>query len=333
MESDPSLPYLPLDDICHLWELSKVEQFLDKFERLAVYRDLFDHSHPWNHRLPLHILSFTEREQMEELLEHLPDDISTLRKLYAELDRSFPQPDLIPEKNAALVQLYIDINTAISQPATLADIEALRFSRASTERLWETLEKMRENASGIRSMHLARGWSIGTNSNKLIKHQAAYQSLSDSPIRYFSYSYQSARWYLNKLLAPKHQKINADINRVIGKELKHFKRIRKLYSVYYANPFMEDFPLLDSQKEKWDWIKRKEYHFKAFRRITSKALPSALQPSFLHKKLDMAHWYSVMKTISQLSTFTQLLAHILTRMAGVFPSSPNRTIAPPRKGV
>jgi len=315
---DSQLDPLPLAELPRQWNRDQLEALCQKLQEVLDYKEFFEPGYAWHNRLSFKRFGLNEREQLRTLLMGLPEQMQQLKQQYDGLTDRLNTRLLEPQLNQERIQAFRQADSWLQKHQAREDFEALAGERLKPEKVLLDLDEWRETLARLDTrIYLDDGhWRLYES---LYRHTTNYKNLKDKPLRILNLNWHQARWFLKKILQEKGKELDDTHFAQVRREVRTYRRLHQQYAKVHENRFYEDFPLLGTQQEKWDWLKRKQEHARAFTEVKEISYFRKIRPKFTHGSFDQAKWQQSMKAIGELDAFTEALQGNLDKWRAWLP--------------
>ncbi len=296
--SEKENPFYIARNIASLFTYKEIRELKLKFQEVLLYKHLFDKTHPWISRYPLHEKSEQDRREIAEFLEERLPEI--LRRL-GEIRRTLPE--VFQEDFKKELFRKIDLTERVLEIPNLEKVLAEDLEQL--KRQTEFLEKKYYGVRMINSVNPenpAEWKPIAETLNTL-------QTLNDSFFKIFKPVYHKSRNYLKKV---------AESRKVpqttLEYEVLSLREFEKLLSEYRGKPLFQDIPrefpvgnLEEYIEHKWYLLDLLEQFFKEFgkTRTNVEEIRNLLQTLRQKKALQEEH-DALMRELEEVFTEVQI---------------------------
>ena len=301
---------LPVESFAQQATIAELQELQDLLPLLAPYKEFFQSIYPWYFRLPLHEADWNYRREMEDKIAAIPKQLRQLHQGYSQLQEDWegwPITDI--QKNQEVISAYELADESLSHPAIRKGIEEILID-PNPYTLEETLSKFEQCLGQLDSCTLLDEghWRIY---GSLRKHIQAYDSQKEQKLRIFSLSFQRARWFLKKLLSASQVELNEVSFSQVKAEGEKFKALHSLFAREHEREFLGDFPLLNTRKEKYEWVEKKKDQLHRGKHIQQLPESDSLhRPRLKMGNIDEQGWAKSRALIQGLKAYTQELENI-----------------------
>ena len=307
LHTDRNSPLLPIENFAMRATRAELSELQDLLPLLAPYKDFFLPQYPWFHRKPLQDADWTQRQEIDRKLTHISIQLSYLHKTYESLRKSWKRIALTNiEENESLIRAYTEVDTDLSQAEMRKGLEEMLIDPQRAQ-LGETLEQFEDHVQQLDACHyLDEGhWRIF---GSLKKHIGAYEALKEQRYRFFSLPFQRARWFVRKLLSESQVELNEASFAQLKSDGEKFFALHSLYATEHEREFLGDFPLLNSQSDKYTWLEKKKAQWELWKKIQILVEDEAVKkPRLRGGKIDMDDWQKGIAELMELQGYTQAL--------------------------
>ncbi|MCI4671131.1 MAG: AAA domain-containing protein [Bacteroidia bacterium] len=320
LKADKEAAILPIKEFAEHSGREQLLSFCEKVQTLLDYQDLLDPAHPWAQRLSFRRYQSGDRDGILLRLQGLGGQINMVNGQYSKFSEAFGKDILDPEQNKNRILHFKEWDSRLKNIAARQDYEALDRQKIKPDSLKKRLQKLGTLLKQLDKCELLDDgyWTL---LGELLKHDESYQNLHMSPFRRISLDYQRARWFFNKILKRFDQKISQEYyKKVIKKEVDRFRKLHQWFVKNHENGFLGDFPLLNTQNEKRDWLKRKMTHLQQFRELNDINYFLKLKPKFRVGNFDKEHWENSISSVREFDTYNSSLSNILANWRAIFHS-------------
>ena len=307
LRSDISQKFFPISELSRRFQEDTLEACLEKLAKLMDYLEFFEDSYPWRSRISFRHYGYEDKERIGDLLQKIPLHVEQLHVEYLRLSQQFGTRILEPKLNEERIEEFKQVDQWVTDHKTCGDMEAIHKEKHKPAELKKILNQIEKAVEKLEDRHLLddRDWKLYS---EFIRHTANYKKLRKKSFKFFQLDYLQARWFLSKICKRENTKLDELQFSRLNREVGYFKKLHKLYAKYVDDDFIGDFPLLDTQEEKENWLIRKRYGLEAYGKTTSISYFPKHKPKFSFGKFDQDSWQQSMLQIQALRTFTQSLS-------------------------
>ena len=280
--------------------------FLKKVTAVRDYREFFESTYPWKHRLSFRHYQQEDKSRMMDAIQALEEQLHALSEQYLGLVKELKEDLLDVEQNNERIVTFRRLDSYNKQMEIRANIEALvldDYEPSSVKKLLARWEKLLDNLETSKLLDTS-DWQ---KFEDLDLHLKTWKVLHQKPARWLNLSFLKARWYLYKLLSGKGQKPDPDQVAILQKDFKFFRAVRQQYGKVHQRAFFTDFPLLESNVRKQDWLEEKSRALDIWKEIKRLSIFPSLHPVFELGRWDDVAWVETMAVIGRLEKFTRQL--------------------------
>lgn len=278
---------------------------LDKLVAVRDYREFFEEAYPWKHRLSFRHYQQVDRQRLLGQLSALPEQLTELAAQYQRLAQADLGKDLLdPTINTERITLFRRIDRYHKQIDIRFGVEALELDGYEQASVLKILQKWEKDFDRLENRVILTDddWH---KFDDLEKHLENWKQFEKKSFRFFRLPFLQARWYLYKILTNKGLEPNPELVVKIRKEFRSYQIIRSHYGKLHHRAFFTDFPLLETQAEKREWLDRKTTHLNIWKELNGITFFKQLRPVFDHGRWDDISWLDSMKKIEAFERFNQ----------------------------
>lgn len=308
LRSDINQKFFPVSELSRRFQEDTLEACLEKVAKLMDYLEFFEESYPWKSRISFRHYGYEDKERIGDLLKKIPLQVDQLHIEYLRLSQQLGTRILEPELNQERIAAFKQVDEWVNQPQSCIDIEAIHKESHKPEKLKKILTQIEKAVEKLEDRNLLddQDWKLYS---ELIRHTVVYKKFRKKSFKLLNLDYLKARWFLRKICKREQIKLDDLQFSRINREVGYYKKLHKLYAKYVDDEFLGDFPLLDTQQEKENWIIRKRFGLEAFEKTTSINYFPKHKPRFSYGSFDQDSWRQSMEQIQALITFTESLSN------------------------
>lgn len=306
LSSNSDDPWIDLSEPAKKLSQDRLLTLLDKLVAVRDYREFFEDSYPWKHRLSFRHYQQVDRQRLAQKLSDLAGTLEDLASRYQALKVDLGEDLLDPATNLDNITLFKRIDRYHKQIEIRSGLEALEldgYERSSVKKILTKWEKDLDRLDG-RTILTDEDWH---KVEDLEHHLQNWKEHGKKNLRYLRLSFLKSRWYLYKLLTNKGLEPTPELVAKLQKEFRGYEIIKRHYGKIHHRAFFTDFPLLEPQEEKRKWLEQKETHLNIWKEIQGITSFRALRPRFDHGQWQELDWMDSMKKIESLDRYNQAL--------------------------
>lgn len=308
LSCSPESEWIDLNESAKKLTQDRLLTLLDKLVAVRDYREFFEESYPWKHRLSFRHYQQTDRQRLLGQLADLPKQLEELATKYQGLTEELGKDLLDPKFNTERITLFRRIDRYHKQVDIRSGIEALEldgYERSSVKKVLQKWEKDFDRLEQ-RTILADEDWQ---KFEDLQKHLDNWKQFEKKGFRFLRLSFLQARWYLYKVLTNKGLEPSPELVIKLRKEFRAYQIIRSHYGKIHHRAFFTDFPLLEPQEVKREWLERKITQVDIWQEINGINFFPSLRPVFDHAVWDEVSWIDSMKKIEEFDRFNQVFLH------------------------
>lgn len=299
-------PWIDLKEPAKKLSHDRLIALLDQLVAIRDYREFFEESYPWKHRLSFRHYQQADRQQLAQKLQALPEQVKSLSSSYLRLTKILGEDLLNVGLNKERIALYQRFDRYHKKIETKRDLESLALDGQKPAAVAKLLDRLQSALDHLDKRVLLTDEDWGKFSD-LEKHLAIWKEAHQQPFRWVNLSFLQARWYLFKLLKNKGKEATPQLLDQLRKDFAHHQKLQRLNGSWHQLAFFSDFPLLDTQKEKYRWLEQKQQHFEAWKELQAARPFPEIHPSLEQGVWNPGDWRDSMNWVTSLEAFTAAL--------------------------
>jgi RecA/RadA recombinase len=306
LRSDPHQARLPLEPVSRKLSLSSLKSWLSRVGAVLDYADLFVEGYPWVNRLSFKAYNYEDRHRLAEQLKSIPAQIRALHTTYNTLSKKLSTRILDHQLNEERIAAYRQVNQSIQDVRRREAMEMLHLDRRKPETLHKVLDELAEALDKLEH----RKWLDDGDwqfLSELDRHVQNYHKLQEKGLRWLSLAFLRANWFLKRILERHDQELDKTRFQQIRRDLLLYQKVHRIYARHFEKPFFHDFPLLNEQAEKRQWLARKRADLEAYEQLKAITFFRSILPRFEKGTFDMQSWQNSLHRIRDLEQFNQTL--------------------------
>lgn len=304
LSCSPESEWIDLNEPAKKLTQDRLLTLLDKLVAVRDYQEFFEENYPWKHRLSFRHYQQTDRQRLLGQLAVLPKQLEELATQYQQLAGELGADLLDPAINTERITLFRRIDRYHKQLDIRSGIEALELDGYEGASVKKVLQKWEKDVDRLenRTILTDEDWH---KFEDLEKHLNNWKQFEKKSFRFFRLSFLQARWYLYKILTNKGLEPAPELVAKIRKEFRAYQIARSHYGKVHHRAFFTDFPLLESQVAKREWLERKITQLDIWKEIQGIHFFKPLRPVFDYGRWDDISWLDSMQKIESLARFNE----------------------------
>lgn len=304
LSCSPDAAWINLSDPAKKLSQDRLLLLLDKLVSVRDYQEFFQDEYPWKYRLSFRHYQQPDRQRILRQLTALPVRLSELAEQFGNLSKDLGEDILDPEINTERITLFRRMDRYHKQIDIRSGIEALELDDYEQSSVRKVLQKWEKDLDRLedRTILTDEDWH---KFDDLQKHLGNWKQSEKKSFRFLQLPFLRARWYLYKILSIQGLEPEPELIIKLRKEFRSYEIIRSHYGKIHHRAFFTDFPLLETQAVKRDWLERKIIQLDIWKEVNEINFYKALRPVFDHGHWDEISWIDSMKKIETFDRFNQ----------------------------
>ncbi|MEM9984844.1 MAG: AAA domain-containing protein, partial [Bacteroidota bacterium] len=301
-------PWAELREVAHQLTQDQWVYLSRKLEQLLSYRDLLSEEHPWHQRLSFHRWQASDLNRLQELLPCWKAMVLDWHQAYQTLAPKFSSRLLDSQLNQERIEAFERANDRLQNHPLREGMEQLNLEGLSGEKALAQLESWEKTIQQLANRRLLHDghWKYLAD---LEKHQEAYASWLKKPLRWLTLPFHQARWFFRKLAKTEGLIWEPSTFAQLSADLATMRSLRRRYGKYHEHAFWSDFPLLENQASKEDWLTHKQKAAQAYAEIRGLSFFKKIKPRFEKGKFLQQRWQESLRWLDQLKRFNHSRQH------------------------
>ncbi|MEM6347760.1 MAG: AAA domain-containing protein [Bacteroidota bacterium] len=303
LQSDALEELIPVEDFARRLDIESLEALIAKLAAIFDYQDLLANDYPWLFRLSFRAYGFAERQALQQKVDQLPTQLAEIHQNYSRLAESLSTRILEPALNLERIEAFREADKLLQNHRIREAVEVLKIEKRKTSTLEKILDEFEKNINAIDERQFLDDshWDI---LNDLERNTQIYHKESKSSFSWLNWDYIKAKRYLKRFLSSLQLELDPKIIFALRKDIRAYRRLSKLNSKHYDRPFFHDFPLLNDQEVKREWLAERREELAAYLFIKEITFFQKIGPRFEKGRFDMNAWQHSMQQIDSLTAFT-----------------------------
>ncbi|MFK7923341.1 MAG: AAA domain-containing protein [Bacteroidia bacterium] len=306
LQSDAQAERIPVEAFARRLNQDSLEALLAKLGALFDYQDLLANDYPWLFRLSFRTYGRAERQNLEAQIDQLPQELDAIHQRYQSLAENLSTRILDLPLNEERIATFREADKHFKSHRIREAVEVLQIEKRKPTTLAKILDDFEKVLDAVDTRKLLSDdhWDL---LNDLEKHSKIYYKEQKATFSWLSLDFIKARRYLKRFFTGLKLELNPENIVRIRYDLKIYRRLSKLHSKHFEHAFFHDFPLLNDQSTKRDWLAERREELAAYIYLKEITFFKKIGPRFEKGRFDMKAWQNSMQQIDSLAAFNQQL--------------------------